>query len=387
MENIFFIDVADCLRRKIDAQRVQNYLILNNYLIVSKIDIADYIVIITCGVTNDKIVEAVDAITQAQKYSARIIVLGCASTTDPKALPDNITAIPIDKMYLLDDIFESEVKFEEVPVPKQSNEEDSLFYFPICRGCTEGCAYCATRKAVGNIKSVPLNECVEMFQKLLASNPDRIIFDGDNIGAYGKDIKHSLGDLLLALPDIPKDYLLNIDMLHPVYFLDNFYAILERIKKKDIGFLLIPFQSGNPRVLKLMNRRGSISEVIRRLEEIRTYDSGVILGTHVIIGFPSETDEEFSDTINALKEAKLDWIRVFCFSVREDTKASKMSGHISTAEMEKRLESITSEMKKNGYFAKKNPSGVTFCRKRLAIERQYETNPYRLPCYREVIDL
>ena len=155
MEKILLIDVADCLRRKIDAQRVQNYLLLNNYLIVSRINIADYIIISTCGVTKDKIIEAVDTITRAQTYSAKIIVLGCAITTDPETLPENIIAIPIDKMYLLDDVFECEVKFEEVPVPKQSKEEDSLFDFPICRGCTEGCTYCDTRKAIGNINSGP----------------------------------------------------------------------------------------------------------------------------------------------------------------------------------------------------------------------------------------
>ena len=337
MDNIYFVDVADCLRRKIDAQRVRNYLVMNNYSIVENKDVADYIIISTCGVTNDKIVEAVQAITDAKEYNAKIVVLGCAITTDPKAIPDNILAIPIDKMYFLDEIFDGEIKYDEVPVPKQSDEESSLFYFPICRGCTEGCAYCATKKAIGNVKSVPLDECVELFNKLIEKNSDRIVFDGDNIGAYGKDRKQSLGDLLDALPEIPKDYLLNIDMLHPVYFLENFSSILERIKRKDIGFLLIPFQSGNSRILKLMNRRGSISEVIDRLDEIRSYDSGVILGTHIIIGFPSETNEEFEDTIVALKKAKLDWIRVFCFSVREDTKAAKMSGHISQEEMEKRL--------------------------------------------------
>ena len=90
MEKIFFIDVADCLRRKIDAQRVQNYLLLNNYLIVSRINIADYIIISTCGVTNDKIIEAVDTITRAQAYSAKIIVLGCASTIDPPNCNSNL---------------------------------------------------------------------------------------------------------------------------------------------------------------------------------------------------------------------------------------------------------------------------------------------------------
>lgn len=387
MDKVLLVDAADCLRRKIDAYRVKNYLTLNGYLVVDDATDADFVIISTCGVTNDKIEEAVTAINYAKKYPVDVIVLGCAVTTDPDTLPDSIIAVPINKMHLLDEIFKAHVKYKDVPVPTQSLEEQELVYFPICRGCTEGCSYCATRKAIGYVSSTSLDDCVRLFEKLLKKNPTRMIFDGDNIGAYGVDRKESLSTLLDALPDISRDYLLNLDMLHPFYFLENYNSILERIKKRDIGFLLIPFQSGNPRILKLMNRRGSISEAIEHLKHIRTVDPGVILGTHIIVGFPSETDEEFEDTIAALKEVSFDWVRAFCFSPRNNTKAKNLPQHISPDKLESRLERIISEMKSCGYFAKRNSSGVTFCRKHLIIEKQFESNPYRLVCYREVIAL
>lgn len=387
MKKVYFIDVADCLRRKIDGQRVKQYLVLNGHILVEKPSDSDYICINTCGVTNDKVKEAIRTILRFSIYDCRIIVLGCVVTTDPDVLSANTINIPINGMSLLDKYFYKQIPYEKVPVPEQSNDGENLFYFPICRGCTEACSYCATRKAIGNITSVPLDECLNIFNNILLEKPDKIVFDGDNIGAYGKDIGSSLGQLLDVLPDIEKKYLLNIDMLHPVYFLENFEAISRQVEKHHIGFLLIPFQAGSNRILKLMNRRGNLSNVLEKLIQVREIDSGVILGTHIIIGFPSETFREFEETVEILKSSRLDWIRVFCFSSRNHTKAASLDGHLNENEMENRLNFIIQEMKKNGYFSKRNPSGATFCRKQLIIENPYTENPYRLSCYREVIDL
>lgn len=386
MKSYFIVDASDCLRRKIDAHRIKNYLSINGYSLAENAQDADFVIVSTCGVTNDKVQEAVQTINELICNTSTIIVVGCAVTTDSTALPKDTINIPINKMNMLDDIFHSEIPYDTIPIPTKSNDEN-LCYFTICRGCSEGCSYCATRKAIGNVKSVPLDNCIHLFKKIMEKNPDRVIFDGDNIGAYGIDIGFSIGELLDSLPPIPKKHLLNIDMLHPYYFLENFEPINNCVKNGSIGYLLIPFQSGNKRILKAMHRRGDISQVANRLVEIRKSDPGIILGTHVIIGFPSETYEEYNDTIQLLKETQLDWIRVFCFSSRHNTIADRMPGHISEEEMKKRLANMESEMKKDGYFAKINPSGVTFCRKRLAIEKQYEDNPYRLICYREVIDL
>lgn len=386
MKSFFIVDVSDCLRRKIDAHRIRNYLSINGYSLAENVQNADYIIVSTCGVTNDKVQEAVQKINELVCNTSSIIVVGCVVTTDPVALPKGTINIPINKMNMLDVFFHSIIPYDTIPIPTKSNEEN-LCYFTICRGCSEWCSYCATRKAIGNVKSVPLDNCINLFKKILENNPDRIIFDGDNIGAYGIDIGLSIGELLNALPKMSKKHLLNIDMLHPYYFLENFESIHNCVKNESIGYLLIPFQSGNRRILQAMRRRGDISQVANRLIEIKKSDPGIILGTHVIIGFPSETFEEYNDTIQLLKRTQLDWIRVFCFSSRHNTLADRMSGHISGEEMKNRLANMVSEMKKNGYFAKINPSGVTFCRKRLAIEKQYEENPYRLICYREVIDL
>lgn len=387
MEKFYFVDVADCLRRKIDSVRVKEYLSVNGYESVETPAKADYFFINTCGVTNDKVDEALKTLNELSSDNCKIVMLGCVVSTDPMRIPEHVIKIPVDHMELLDQYFCHIMPFRSVPVPNKSDEGESLGYFTICRGCTEGCAYCATRKAIGSVKSLPVGECVKKFQKLLSQNLKKIVFDGDNIGAYGKDLGLSLGHLLNALPEVNSKWSLNLDMLHPVYFLESYQEIRKRVQRQEIGMLLVPFQSGSERILKLMRRRGDIQEVLEHINMLRREDPGMIIGTHIIIGFPSETDEEFLDTVRLLQTAQFDWVRVFCFSSRENTAAEKLQGHIDDEIMQTRLKSLVEKMKQLKYFAKYNPSGATFCRKSLAVSTAYSANPFRLTCFREVIDL
>lgn len=384
MRKYYIADVADCVKRKLDTIRFKNYMTLNGFVESLNPSDCDYIFINSCGVTNDKVQEALDKIQELHEYDGQIIIAGCAITTDESLFDNTLIKLPTNNLEKIDEELSFNVLMESIPSPVKKNDDEKLCYLVLCHGCTESCSYCATRKAIGNICSYTINECLNRLKSILAENPDRIILCADNIGAYGIDIGVNFSALLNAMSPFDKKFILGIDMLHPFYFLQHFSAIEERMIADDVGYILIPIQSGNQRILSLMNRRGEIKTIKDYICKMKNKYPGVIWGTHIILGFPTESENEFIDSLNLITDIGFDWVRFFGFSPRNGTKFS----HISDREnliIQNRIQKTGEYMKEHKYFINYNASGLTACKKYLVIDHQYDENPYRLPCYREVI--
>lgn len=400
-----FVYVAACQKRALDARKVSNYFLKNNYKIINRPSDADVIFYITCGYSQQEADKAFNKIKEFQKYDAELVVAGCVPGTDKEKLAKifNGKIIVTRDLDKIDNLFpDHEVKFEEIIDPnieydnqdeatriakdiktmkkiskklgplgtvyfkiedfilkniigqhsylyKSFAAEDPVYTIRISWGCYGNCSYCAIKKAIGRLKSKPLDQIIREFKCGLAEGAKYFALAADDVGLYGLDIKSSFAELLDEMTKIPGDYEISLGSLDPrwaVRYADDIGRILKRDKIKLIG---IPFQSGNPRVLKLMCRYADVEKMKDAIKKIYETFPNVSLNTHIIVGFPTETMEEFKDSLNLIKDGNFSAGLVFLYSEKPGTEAEKIEPKIPMEEIDKRLKFAKKFLNDAGY--------------------------------------
>jgi len=201
-------------------------------------------------------------------------------------------------------------------------------YLQISRGCTEPCTYCAIPKAVGNkVFSKTVEECVQQYKDIIASGKKTVIFTADNVGLWGLERGEKLPDLLKVLDKVEGGESIKwiLSELHPKWAVHYSEEILCWVKSGRISELCIPVQSGNQRVLNIMGRKTNLQQTLKAIQSFKSANPKIKLNTDVLIGFPTETEEEFLDTVKFLGRAEFDQAQLFAYSDREGTRAILMS--------------------------------------------------------------
>lgn len=357
---------------------------------------ADLILNSTCAFTTpaeDIAIKYLNRIQKEKKASAKIIVCGCLPEINSDRLAkmfdgDNFGPRSFER---LDEILEPRKKFREFPRPNtlQINRSlktrltvllrdskvvasegglealvhmvtklgksivlqgisevtghDKRFYIQIQEGCPCKCSFCAIRFAIKGLKSKPVDDVIGEFQKGLEQGYKKFLFLGDSSGAYGLDIGENMGNLLRRVLEIDRDFSLELTDISPVYLHLFFNEIKELSAKGKISELYVPTQSGNPRILKLMQRSCDIDHVKGMLLELKSISS-IKLITSIIVGFPSETREELNDTIEFCEQVGFDWVSCHIFSARPETIAATLPGQLSLEEKSERLRLVKSKL-------------------------------------------
>lgn len=198
------------------------------------------------------------------------------------------------------------------------------------------CAYCAIKKAKGYVTSKPLNKVIAEFKQGLESGFKHFILLGDDCGSYGVDIGTDFAELLNEINKIKGDYKIDIHYFEPHRLEVLFPKINKKIFKK-IYAMRIPIQSANQRIVKLMNRNYDLNNVFRIVKKIKKISSSIILRTHLIYCYPTETREEFMNNITHPDLKYFDEVKHFCYSPRKGTPASKLANKIKSREKKRRL--------------------------------------------------
>jgi len=386
-----------CRRQNLDARRLSDYFLKNGYIIVTNPKKADYIILCTCGYSNKMAQVSLDAIEKLQKFKAELIVAGCLPAIEEKKLNEifdgkKIITKDINKF---DELFkDNKIKMENIDdtnilwpnridlglknflikisnyfsiikkiylkirtyvssrllknkylYEKKFREMERAYYLRISRGCIGNCSYCAIKKAVGPLKSKSLDECITEFKKGLNKGHNNFIIVADNLGAYGIDIGLDFPKLLNEILKIEGDYKIELEELHPMWLVKYINEFEKIISKHKIRRICLPLQSASPRILKLMNRFSDIESIKKSINKLVKIDPDLILETHFIVGFPSETEEDFKDTINFLKEVKFDYGRVFPFSRKIGTKAETIEPKVSPDVINKRKRYLDNQLK------------------------------------------
>lgn len=332
--------------------------IKRGYEIVDFSEFADIYLINTCSVTNTSDQKSRKMIRQARKRNenAVVAVMGCFSQIreNNNAIMDIVDVVigNNDKSKIVD-LIEKFINTKEKvlnikDISKEEFDDIELSIFntrtralvKIEDGCENFCSYCIIPYTRGKVRSKKPERVLKEVNTLVANGYKEIVLTGIHTGHYGADLdNYDFSDLLEDLDKIEGLERIRISSIEIVELNDKFLNILKR-SKKIVNHIHIPMQAGSDHVLKLMNRRYDKKYFMDKINKIKTIRPNIAITTDVIVGFPNETEEDFNETIEFVKELKLAGGHVFPFSSRNGTPAAKMSGQLTKQEKHERCKKL-----------------------------------------------
>ena len=346
-----------------DKNRVDSEIILgkmsNKYEITNNPKNADIIIVNTCGFIESAKQESIDTILEMAEYKNNykcklLIATGCLTQRYGEELAKLIPEIDImlgvndySKIneLITDFIDGNEIGFEYINYSDEGiNEGDRILttqkesaYIRIAEGCNNFCTYCIIPKIRGKFRSRKIENIINEAKALRDKGVKELILIAQDTTLYGSDIygKKSLHILLQELAKIEGIKWIRVLYCYPEEIYDE---LIDEIScnKKVVKYLDLPIQHISDHILKLMGRKTTKADIINKIETLRKKIDGIIIRTTFIVGFPQETEEDFKEICELLKNYKLDKVGVFKYSQEEDTPAAKMNGQISEEIKEKR---------------------------------------------------
>ncbi len=307
---------------------------------VSFEDVSDVYVINTCTVTNqaDSKSRKITRHAVRKNENAVIVVMGCYAqvAAEELAMIDGVDIITGTKnrkeiLNLVDQVVEERHQlnvvskltrvFDDLSV--KSYTENTRAFLKIQDGCDNFCNYCIIPFARGEVVSKEFNKVVDEAKELVRNGYKEIILSGIHTGKYGLDIHSSLTELVEVLIKIEGLHRLRISSIE-INEITNRLVQLSKDSSVLANHFHIPLQSGTDQVLLDMNRKYDTAFFKERVEYIRSVNADISLTSDVIVGYPTETDELFNQTVQFIDEIKLNELHVFPFSKRNGTPAAKL---------------------------------------------------------------
>ena len=305
-KNTVYIKNVGCERRVLDAERFGNYFSLNGFHLTDDPETADYLILVTCGFKEKRVDESMHLVETLSANKGELIVAGCL----PGILPEKLSKVFSGKTVvtkeidIIDHFFpQFKIKLKDVADGNIFKPNPQIKQLRISGGCVSNCAYCGIRNAVGRLKSKPIDLIIEEYKKMIDDGFRKFFFVADDIGAYGLDIKLTFPILMERLSEIDKELPIQwyITEMDPRWIVKYKNQLLKWIKNKKIRLLFCPIQSGSRQILKKMNRYPDIETITQSLLEFKTAFPQLEVDTQIIIGFPSETDDDFKSTLAAIR--------------------------------------------------------------------------------------
>ena len=309
-------------------------------------EIADVYVINTCTVTNTGDSKSRQMIRKAIRKNpqATVCVVGCYSQIAPEEI-EQIEGVGVvlgtqhrkDIVKYVDEYLKTGKpvikvdnvmnlkKFEDLNIDRFKN---TRAFLKIQDGCNNFCTYCIIPYARGRVRSRDKDSVLNQAKTLVANGYVEIVLTGIHTAGYGEDLdNYRFYDLLVDLVKIDGLKRLRISSIETSQISDE---IINLIGSNDIivDHLHIPLQSGCDATLKRMNRKYTTSQYLEKINKIRNYLPNIAFTTDVIVGFPGESDEEFEETYNFIKEVNYSELHVFPYSPRRNTPAAKMKDQV-----------------------------------------------------------
>ncbi|NLZ75687.1 MAG: 30S ribosomal protein S12 methylthiotransferase RimO [Erysipelotrichia bacterium] len=338
-----------CCKNLVDTQKAMSFLKASGHSFVNDPKKAEVILINTCGFINDAKQESIDTILQMADYKTDrlkyLIVMGCLVQRYKKQLEKELPEVDLfitideysDLAKILNDFLNSKTIKENKVVLATS---DYSAYLKIADGCSNKCAYCAIPLIRKEYRSIKFEEIIRQAKELEEIGVKELNLIAQDTTRYGIDLygKYRLADLLYELNKMNFTWI-RILYMYPDEINDD---LLEAMGNCDrvVPYFDIPVQHASDRMLKLMNRRGSKKHIIERVKKIREKFENPILRTTIIVGFPTETDEEFQELLEFIQEIKWNKLGAFTYSLEEDTASYNMEPKVDEKVANKRLEKL-----------------------------------------------
>ena len=343
-----FVDTYGCQQNEADSERIRGFLEKMGFGFTDSEEQARIIVINTCAIrehAEQRVFGNVGALVHVKRRrpDTLICLCGCMAQQPhvakkiresyrhvdlvfgPHALwkfPEMVYGLLVQRgrTFSVDD--EAGSIAEGIPVVRQDRVKA---WVSIMYGCNNFCSYCIVPYVRGRERSRRPEDILAEVRQLVSEGYKDITLLGQNVNSYGRDLAEPLdfADLLEQVNAIPGDFLIRFMTSHPKDATQKLFETMARCEKVA-PVLHLPFQAGNDRVLKVMNRRHTREQYLEKIKALKALIPDIVLTSDIIVGFPGETAEEFEDTLRVLEEVRFDALFTFIFSPRQGTPAAEM---------------------------------------------------------------
>lgn len=352
-----------CKVNAYEVEAMQQLLEQAGYEIVPFQEGADVYLINTCTVTNIADRKSRQMLHKAKKMNpdAIVVATGCYAQTDTEKLKEDASVDLILGNNQKNQIVQALEEFEkehakkarviEINKTKEYEElsidhtaEHVRAYIKVQDGCNQFCTYCIIPYARGRVRSRRITEILEEVRNLAAGGYKEVVLTGIHLSSYGVDFKdedkkEDLLSLIRAVHEIEGIKRIRLGSLEPRIITEEFMEGISALPKVCPHFHL-SLQSGCNKTLKDMNRRYTAEEYAEKCDLIRKYYQAPALTTDVIVGFPQETEEDFMESYEFVRNIHFYETHIFKYSRRQGTKAAAMDGQLTEAEKAKRSEKM-----------------------------------------------
>lgn len=353
-----------CSKNLVDTEKMLGILTNAGFELTEDLSEAHVIIINTCTFIDPAKDESIQTLLEAAEYKKtgcceRLVAAGCLTQQYKRALSKEIPEIDIfigtdSWQDILDAIVESYqqngkkiFRFDTAPceheelVPRQSLTPEYSAYVKIAEGCNNGCTFCYIPYVRGAMHSRPIGSVVREVKALTAVGVKEINLIAQDLSCYGRDLKDgtNLCKLLKELVKIDKIKWIRLFYLYPTYFTDE---LLDLITKEDkiCKYVDIPLQHISDNVLQRMRRQDTAESIRLLLHKLKQAQPKITVRTTLMVGFPGETDSDFEELCEFIREIRFDDLGAFMYSPQDGTPAAHMPNQVPESVKEERYHKL-----------------------------------------------
>ena len=336
-----------CARNLVDSEVMLGILLKAGYEPAEYLEEADYLIVNTCGFLEESRKEScdtIDTLLKERKKGAKVIVAGCMVQKYGPEIRSRFPSVHYflgsgDMEKILDavqtpeagtEITSARSYLEWGEIPRQISTPKNYAYLKIAEGCMKRCAFCIIPSIKGPLRSKTIDQIVKEFNALLSQGVHEIILIAQDLGDFGKDRKEKdgLAQLLRALLTSEKKFWLRLLYLYPDEITEEILQLMER-DPRICRYFDMPIQHIHDTILKSMRRKTSKKQIVETITSLRDRFPDIVLRTSLMVGFPGETEEQFQELIEFVRNYPLDNVGIFKYSREEESHSAKLSGHLS----------------------------------------------------------
>jgi len=356
-----YVYTFGCQQNEADSERIRGLALEMGYKPTDSFDKADLIILNTCAIRALAEMKALSMLGRFKAYKESnpeviIGVCGCMAaeenmtdmlkksfrqvsfTLEPAMLhrvPEMVYSVLTEarRSFLFGE--DSGDIVEGLPAVRTSEHKA---WVSIMYGCNNFCTYCIVPYTRGRERSRNSRDIIEECRQLVADGISEITLLGQNVNSYRSDM--NFAELISSIAEIEGDFIIRFMTSHPKDTSDELISAMKKYSPKIAPFFHLPLQSGSNEILKKMNRTYTREKYLDTVRKLREAVPGIALSTDIIVGFPSESEEDFEDTLRVLREVKFDMVYAFIYSVREGTRAATMENQIPKSVKSKRISKL-----------------------------------------------
>lgn len=351
-----------CPKALVDSERIITELIKEGYQVANDYDGADLVVVNTCGFIESAVQESLNAIGEAILQNGKVIVTGCLGKDAEKIKTMHPAVLAVTGAHAYNEVINAVTHY--VPKPQKNKIYDPKVdlineagikltpkhyaYLKISEGCNHRCTFCIIPSLRGDLVSRPIDNVMTEASALKKAGVKELLVISQDTSAYGVDLKYKTSfwqgmplkskfyDLCEALNRL--GIWVRLHYVYPYPHVDDVVKLMS--EGKLLPYLDIPFQHASPKVLKAMKRPAHSENTLERIQTWRKICPDIVIRSTFVVGFPTETEEDFQYLLDWLKKARLDRVGAFTYSEIEGAVANHLPDHVPEEIKQQRYERL-----------------------------------------------